>query len=96
MTSLKQLNIFANIVEKGSFTAAAESLFMTQPALSWQIKKLEDDLEVSLFKKKDRNLELSDAGELVYRAAKDVSLDNPRVGRVPRLHPCIKQRRDVP
>lgn len=72
MTSLKQLNIFANIVEKGSFTAAAESLFMTQPAISWQIKKLEEDLEVSLFKKKDRNLELSEAGEIVYRAAKEM------------------------
>lgn len=72
MTSLKQLNIFANIVEKGSFTAAAESLFMTQPAISWQIKKLEEDLEVSLFKKRDRNLELSEAGEIVYRAAKEM------------------------
>ncbi|MGI5824360.1 MAG: selenium metabolism-associated LysR family transcriptional regulator [Bacillota bacterium] len=72
MTSLKQLSIFASIVEKGSFTAAAESLFMTQPAISWQIKKLEEDLEVSLFKKKDRNLELSEAGEIVYRAAKEM------------------------
>lgn len=72
MTNLKQLNIFANIVEKGSFTAAAESLFMTQPAISWQIKKLEEDLEVSLFKKKDRSLELSEAGEIVYRAAKEM------------------------
>lgn len=72
MTSLKQLNIFANIVERGSFTAAAESLFMTQPAISWQVKKLEEDLEVSLFKKRDRNLELSEAGEIVYRAAKEM------------------------
>jgi DNA-binding transcriptional LysR family regulator len=72
MTSLKQLSIFSTIVEKGSFTAAAEHLFMTQPAISWQIKKLEEDLEVSLFKKKDRNLELSEAGEIVYRAAKEM------------------------
>ena len=72
MTSLKQLNIFANIVERGSFTAAAESLFMTQPAISWQVKKLEEDLEVSLFKKRDRSLELSEAGEIVYRAAKEM------------------------
>ena len=72
MTSLRQLEIFLQVVETGSFTAAAESMFMTQPAISWQIKKLEEDLEVALFRKRDRILELSEAGEIMHRAAKEM------------------------
>jgi len=72
MTNLKQLDILVKVIETGSFTAAAEQLFMTQPAISWQIKKLEEEMDVNLFKKRDRSLILSEAGEIIYRTAKEI------------------------
>jgi len=51
--------------EHGSFSAAAESLFMAQPSLSEQIRRLEAELGVSLFARVGRGLELTEAGRLL-------------------------------
>ena len=47
--TLDQLRILRAIVSEGSFKKAADSLFVTQPAVSLQIQNLEKQLEVSLF-----------------------------------------------
>jgi DNA-binding transcriptional LysR family regulator len=52
-------------VEHGSFSAAAESLFMAQPSLSEQIRRLEAELGVPLFARVGRGLELTEAGRLL-------------------------------
>lgn len=61
---------FVTIVEAGSLTAAAEKLHIAQPALSNQIKALEQKYGTRLFYRGARKLELTDAGAILYQKAK--------------------------
>lgn len=63
--NLHQLHLFNYVVEYGSYTQAAHHLHMTQPALSMQIKSLENRLGAKLFVRKGNNIELTDVGNLV-------------------------------
>lgn len=67
---LQKLRYFVTLVEKNSFTEAARDCYITQSALSQQIKKLEQELEVSLYTKKGRSFQLTPAGKLLYHKAK--------------------------
>jgi DNA-binding transcriptional LysR family regulator len=62
--TLQQLTYFLAAAEHGSFSAAAESLFMAQPSLSEQIRRLEAELGVPLFVRVGRGLRLTEAGRL--------------------------------
>ncbi len=55
-----------------SFTKAAEELFVTQSAVSRQIKALEDSLGLKLFERRPRSLTLTENGQALYRIATDV------------------------
>ena len=55
-----------------SFTKAAADLFITQSAVSRQIKALEDHLEVALFERRARSLILTEQGQALYRVAADM------------------------
>jgi LysR family transcriptional regulator, glycine cleavage system transcriptional activator len=55
-----------------SFTKAAEELFITQSAVSRQIKALEDHLGVRLFERRPRSLELTESGQALHRISADV------------------------
>jgi LysR family glycine cleavage system transcriptional activator len=55
-----------------SFTKAGEELFLTQSAVSRQIKELEDDLGIALFHRRHRALSLTDAGQQFYAVAAQV------------------------
>lgn len=70
--NFKQLESFLWVAELQSFTKAARQLYMSQPAVSFQIKALEEDLEVMLFKRGDKKMVLTDAGQLLYREAKQM------------------------
>lgn len=59
----KQLRYFHEIARLGSFTRAAEALYVAQPAVSVAIRKLESELEVSLFHRDDRKVTLTDEGK---------------------------------
>lgn len=67
--NLHLLQLFYNVVEYGSYSLAAEKLFMTQPALSLQIKSLEKKLGVILLERKGNKMQLTQGGELVYKYA---------------------------
>lgn len=66
-TSLKQWRYFAEILEKGSVSAAAQSLFLSQPALSMQLKQFEDSLQTRVLERKtgSRQLQLNKAGQVI-------------------------------
>lgn len=66
---LKELEHFIAVVEHGGFSKAASHIYVSQPTLSKSVKKLEDTLDVILFERSTRSLQLTDAGELVYQKA---------------------------
>jgi len=66
---LYQLNSFVRIADEGSLTRAAELLFTSQPAISAQIKALEEELGVALFERSSRGMQLTAKGRLLYEQA---------------------------
>jgi len=68
--NLKHLETFIMVADLQSFTAAARRLYMSQPAVSFQIKSLEEDLHVTLFQRREKKLGLTPAGRLLYPEAK--------------------------
>ncbi len=68
--TLRQLQVFEAIVRLGSFTRAAEELFLTQPTVSMQIRKLTDALGLPLFEHVGRNVEPTEAGMELYQACR--------------------------
>lgn len=63
--TLRQLESFLAISRAGSFRRAAERLALSQPALSQQIKEVERELEVPLFDRLGRRVQLTEAGRLL-------------------------------
>lgn len=72
MTSIKKMEVFSTVAELKSFTGAAEALYMTQPAISWQIKALEEEIGLRLFNRHDKNLELTEAGSRFYQTCQQI------------------------
>lgn len=65
--TLDQLKILRAIAAEGSFVRAAESLYLSQPALSLQIQTLEKHLNVQLFERHKKRIKLTDSGQLLLR-----------------------------
>jgi DNA-binding transcriptional LysR family regulator len=66
------MRTFARVAEKGSLSAAARDLALTQPAISQQITALERELQVRLLHRTTRGLTLTDEGERYYQRVKDI------------------------
>jgi len=73
--STRQLRYFVEIADSGSFSAAAERLFVAQSALSRQIKELESQLQTPLFERTARQPRLTAAGEAFYPRARNLLSD---------------------
>jgi DNA-binding transcriptional LysR family regulator len=65
--TLEQLVILRAVAKGGSFKNAAQSLFLTQPAVSLQIQNLEKQLKTNLFDRTKKQIELTEAGTLLLR-----------------------------
>ncbi len=72
---LRQLRVFVEIVRQGSFTRAAESLHVAQPAISISIRKLEEELDHILINRQEKRVSLTAEGESLLRHAERI-LDN--------------------
>ncbi|MCW9047569.1 MAG: LysR family transcriptional regulator [Gammaproteobacteria bacterium] len=68
--TFRQFQVFEAIYRLGSFTRAAEELFLTQPTVSMQIKKLAEAIGLPLFEHVGRNVEPTEAGRQVYAACR--------------------------
>ncbi|MDN7227551.1 LysR family transcriptional regulator [Planococcus liqunii] len=75
---IRQLTYFIEVAKHKSFTKAALALHVTQPTLSKMVKNLEEEMEVTLFDRSSRQIELTDAGAVVFEQAQKivVSLDD--------------------
>jgi DNA-binding transcriptional LysR family regulator len=69
---LYQLRGFVTVARTGSFTRAAEELFLSQPALSLQVKALEKSLGQPLFERHGRRILLTPAGRILLRQANHI------------------------
>lgn len=67
-----KLRVFHAVAEAGSFTHAGESLHLSQSAISRQISALEESLAVTLFHRHARGLILTEQGEILFTAAREV------------------------
>jgi DNA-binding transcriptional LysR family regulator len=70
--TFRHLEAFVEVALRGGFTRAAESLYLTQPTVSGQIKELEEELGVSLFHRLPRTVPLTEAGRLFLPMAKEI------------------------
>jgi DNA-binding transcriptional LysR family regulator len=70
--NLQQLTTFCTVLSEGSMTAAAEKLFLTQPAVSQQIRNLEEELAVNLLVRGVRQVKPTLQGQLLFDYAKRI------------------------
>lgn len=69
---LKDMRAFFTIVEEGNISHAAQRLGVAQPALSRQMKRLEEKLNVKLFERGSRRIRLTDAGRVLYERVENI------------------------
>lgn len=65
--NLSQYKIFYEVAKAGNISKAAKELFISQPAISKSISKLEDNLEVALFTRNSRGVQLTEEGKLLFQ-----------------------------
>ena len=68
----RRLQVFYTVAKQLSFTKAAETLFMTQPAVTFQVKQLEEQFNARLFDRSHGRISLTPAGELVFEYAERI------------------------
>jgi len=71
-STLRQLEVFEAIARLGSFTRAAEEMFLTQPTVSMQIKKLSDAIGLPLFEQVGKKVFLTDAGRELHKTCREI------------------------
>lgn len=77
--TITQLHYVLAIAEHKNFTKAAEKCFVTQPTLSTQIQKLEDELDVLIFDRSKKPIELTDVGRKIVHQAKNIVNESDRI-----------------
>lgn len=68
----RRLQVFYSVARHLSFTKAAESLHMTQPAVTFQVRQLEEQFNTRLFDRTHNRINLTEAGERVHHYAKQI------------------------
>ena len=77
--TLTQLSYMIAVAEAGNFTVAAEKVFVTQPTLSMQIQKLEDELGVKIFNRTKKPIRLTNVGEQILKQARNILAEAKRM-----------------
>ena len=68
--NLSQYKIFYEVAKAGNISKAARELYISQPAISQSIKKLEQSLDTALFVRSSRGVQLTEEGELLFSHVK--------------------------
>ncbi len=69
--NLNSFKIFLEVANSNSFLEASNKLFLSQPAISKSMSKLEEDLGISLFYRANKGISLTPSGEVLYKYLKD-------------------------
>ncbi|MFD2727251.1 LysR substrate-binding domain-containing protein [Hyunsoonleella rubra] len=77
--TITQLYYVLAVAEHQNFTKAAEKCFVTQPTLSMQIQKLEDQLDVQIFDRSKKPIELTEVGKKIVTQAKNIVNESYRI-----------------
>lgn len=77
--TITQLYYVLAVAENQNFTKAAEKCFVTQPTLSMQIQKLEDQLDVLIFDRSKKPIELTDIGKKIVTQARNIVNESSRI-----------------
>lgn len=80
--TITQLKYLLAVAEYKNFTIAAEHSFVTQPTLSMQIQKLEDELAIKIFNRKKKPIELTSIGEKIIQQAKLIVDESNRINDI--------------
>jgi DNA-binding transcriptional LysR family regulator len=71
--TLRQLRVFESVARHLSFSRAAEELHLTQPAVSMQVKQLQDSIELPLFEQLGKKVFLTEAGRELFRYSRSIA-----------------------
>ena len=77
--TITQLHYVLAIAEHKNFTKAAEKCFVTQPTLSTQIQKLEEELDILIFDRSKKPIELTEVGKKIVQQAKNIVNESDRI-----------------
>ncbi|MBL6666762.1 MAG: hydrogen peroxide-inducible genes activator [Flavobacteriaceae bacterium] len=77
--TLTQLHYMTAVAEYGNFTIAADKCFVTQPTLSMQVQKLEEELGVKIFNRATKPIAITDIGEKILVQAKKITEEATRM-----------------
>jgi LysR family hydrogen peroxide-inducible transcriptional activator len=77
--TITQLKYVLSVAEYQNFTVAAQHSFVTQPTLSMQIQKLEDELSVQIFNRSKKPIELTEVGQKIVDQAKVIVDESNRI-----------------
>jgi LysR family hydrogen peroxide-inducible transcriptional activator len=77
--TLTQLSYTLAVAEEGNFTQAAEKCFVTQPTLSMQVQKLEEELDVKIFNRNTKPIVLTAIGRKILQQAKTIIEESKRM-----------------
>ena len=77
--TITQLKYVLSVAEYQNFTVAAEHSFVTQPTLSMQIQKLEDELNAKIFNRSTKPIELTEVGKKIVEQAKIIVDESNRI-----------------
>lgn len=77
--TITQLKYVLAVAQHQNFTKAAKSVFVTQPTLSMQIQKLEEELDVQIFDRNKKPISLTTAGEKIVKQARNIVNESDRI-----------------
>ncbi|WP_085901384.1 LysR family transcriptional regulator [Kiloniella majae] len=87
MIDLNKLRTFTVVADEGSITKAAERLYRTQPAISAQLKDVEDETELVLFERKNSKIYLTKEGKCLFEYARE------RIDEIDAVVNCLRNNR---
>jgi len=85
--TITQLKYVLAVAEYKNFTMAAEKCFVTQPTLSMQIQKIEEELSIQIFDRTKKPIQLTDIGLKIVNQAKNI------VNEADRIHDIVEQQK---